>query len=577
MLLHNSDDEERYFNLFRDSTSFKISSSFEDDPFRTIILQACNRDSIRHAVIAIGALDQSTKADEQHGVSSSGRRSSNSNIHHKNAIRQYAQALAIMKKDVAEGRQDLRTTLLTCLVITLVESFHGNYALADAQINNGIELIRTWHSNHAQASAHPMGFSSPAPSIIEDGIVQIFGRLELQKLFWGNTRPTEVHLQHQDAGREVLNNMPTEFSTLYEARIYLELVVRRVNDWHYAMSTTYNQVEAGSHNSPELVPLEWLCVPLSRLPVSINLSAVNMENHQRQRQLHLQDCQSWSASFESFLQRNSRKRDVCGSILLRLAYKAARVIVLTSLVSDLSKIFGPLLIYLQSAKLMLVAGLESATSNMKEVVNLTAQIYSRINNLKPDEVAKFSLDYPPVTPLYFVGLNCRVRSIRHEAIQMMYASLQREGVVGSLFAAKTADWIRHIEEEHMDPVTSEIPEWARVTDVMINMNASARKADLLCKKVEATQFGLVKGEQRTVITWWSCIIKGLALDDGSIGDGAHEWPSLSPEERILNGSVGALDGRWGKNKGIMIRHTCFYTHSTIRSISSRIDTRWDFL
>lgn len=349
MLLHNSEDEERYFSLFRDSTSFKISPSFEDDPVRSIILQACNRDSIRHAVIAIGALDQSITADKQHGRFSSDREPSNSNIHHKNAIRQYAQALAIMKKDVAEGRQDLRTTLLTCLVITLVESFHGNYALADAQINNGIELIRTWHSNHADASAHPLGFSSPAPSVIEDGIIQIFGRLQLQTLFWRNTRPTEVHLQHQDAGREVLDNMPTEFGTLYEARIYLELVIRRAKDWFYVMGTTYKLAEAGSHGPSEAVPLEWLCVPLSRLHVSVSISAVEMENHQRQRQLHLQDCQSWLASFEALLQRSSRARDVCGSIMLRLAYKAARLIILTSLVSDLSKIISsPTLLFLKT-------------------------------------------------------------------------------------------------------------------------------------------------------------------------------------------------------------------------------------
>jgi len=72
-----------------------------------------------------------------------------------------------------------------------------------------------------------VGIHSPAPGTVEDEIVQAFARLDIQILTFIDVRTVEEHAEMIDEGQETIEKMPTQFSFLQEARIYLELTLRR--------------------------------------------------------------------------------------------------------------------------------------------------------------------------------------------------------------------------------------------------------------------------------------------------------------------------------------------------------------
>jgi hypothetical protein len=199
-----------------------------------MLLQACEIDSIARAAIAIGALDKNCQQGEDYRPTYLDQSGANMTSHHRAAVQQYAKAINIMKKDVAEGKQDVRTTLLTSLVIIVFESFHGNYMLADRQVHTAVELVRNWRSKYPNSKNHPVGFSSPAPDVLEDGLVQLFGRLKTHTVSFKDKREPAVHLWHREEGTEIVQAMPEVFQDIPQARKYLELITRRARHWGYS-------------------------------------------------------------------------------------------------------------------------------------------------------------------------------------------------------------------------------------------------------------------------------------------------------------------------------------------------------
>jgi hypothetical protein len=127
---------------------------------------------------------------------------------------------------------------------------------------------------------------------------------------------------------------------------------------------------------------------------------------------------------------------------------------------------------------------DSVAFETKEVVQMSDQIIAHLKSFQERTVAQFSFDYGPIIPLYFVGLNHRNGPIRKEAIQMLYATTTNEDACNTLFVAKSADWVRQVEEVSIDLETGRIPEWARIgylPYLNTNLNVTSRTTDLASK------------------------------------------------------------------------------------------------
>jgi hypothetical protein len=174
------------------------------------VLQTCQSDpSIRHAVVAIAALDftlESAKDFTRRG------KKDDADFHHQFALLQYSKAIRRMRDAASKGKQDLRTTLITCFAIVCFETFHGNHESALAQVKTGLELIEDWFIKNARLKSDGIGTVSPMPSVIEDELIHAFGRLDIQAMSFLDTRPIECHHHMKTYGQAGIEAMPAVFT-----------------------------------------------------------------------------------------------------------------------------------------------------------------------------------------------------------------------------------------------------------------------------------------------------------------------------------------------------------------------------
>ncbi|RQM08000.1 hypothetical protein DH86_00004267, partial [Scytalidium sp. 3C] len=178
----------------------------------SMLFGACTEASIRNAVIALTALHQASEAVQQSRSLSFDRLGLVANMHHRKAIEYYSKAIQIMRKAAASGKQDIRTTLVTCFMIFGFEAFHGNIALAVAQVHTGIALMQEWKQNY---------FCNKSPyRAPDDEVIETFLSLEVQIMTFLDERPYKSHVVLRQEYAEKIRNMPSCFASLWQASKY---------------------------------------------------------------------------------------------------------------------------------------------------------------------------------------------------------------------------------------------------------------------------------------------------------------------------------------------------------------------
>ena len=125
------------------------------------------------------------------------------------------------------GNQDVRIALINTMVIVCFEAYHGNYSLADKQIQIRLLLMDKWSKQYPAATQQPLEFASPASFVIEEDLLWKFCQLELGSLSWLASRSHAQHEACAEQGSNGLKNMSYPFSIIEEARAYLNLIMRR--------------------------------------------------------------------------------------------------------------------------------------------------------------------------------------------------------------------------------------------------------------------------------------------------------------------------------------------------------------
>jgi hypothetical protein len=123
-----SEEEHRFFQLYITKTATHLSGFYGPSLWNQIVLQASEaEESIRHAVISIGALDMNTVAGN------AGRKAKEMEDHHVFALKQYSKAINALrqKAEVLGTKYDLRTALVASLLSICFETYHGNYESAN--------------------------------------------------------------------------------------------------------------------------------------------------------------------------------------------------------------------------------------------------------------------------------------------------------------------------------------------------------------------------------------------------------------------------------------------------------------
>ncbi|KAH8679783.1 hypothetical protein BGZ60DRAFT_237056 [Tricladium varicosporioides] len=505
----NTEQEHRYFRLFSDTIITEIAPEFNPERWSRLILQACaSVESVRYAGIAIAALGKTLEASRSSrrrgsdGLSQRFRFSQEAKTHHQYALEQYHRAITLMRIDIASGRQNIRTTLISCIVIACFESLHGNQDIASRQIHAGIDLLNDWRTRqrHTDVSRHPLGFSSPNTSEVEDFLVQAFGRMEVQLMTFRDARSAECHTSLRTEGREVAIGMPIVFENLEQARVYLDLTMRRI--LHFSASPPFRlgrsqAYEITGSRNVVVIPDKWNgCASITPSTNSLPVSNIEERDVVAEAAALLSELQSWEKAFDPLLQSalTTRGTDAIMALTLSINATSAQLFRCVFAKSEMDTDM-----FLREFSHVVWAADLQVSLREEE-----AQKRKLVDGNEP--MLTFSFDLGILMPLYMVLMKCRHGPTRREALRILVRHKRREGLWDSDVLAGVARWVMRLEgqldeegatEENGNEDVLELER--RTRDRRVRFDWTERKAYVRCMQIDATTGQLV--ERNEVLKW----------------------------------------------------------------------------
>lgn len=389
------EQEYRYFGMFRESMAPLLSSYFNSGLWDRLVLQACESNpSIRQAIIAIAALNKTDELARLPSGSGTMRElsSARAHAHYKYALRQYGQAIQSMQHSVY-GTDDLRITLLSCIVITCFETLQGNYYVALRQIVIGHEILKGRFEGGSPTAPKQLG--------VEEELVQAFGFLAKRSRDCMSPKRYDAL---KGFGQARMSLMPREFQTLDDAKMYLKLLTQRQTHFITSMAPS---MSLGSVRVDES----------ERIP----------EKYATERESLLIELRNWHDSFAP---------------LLKSAREAA---------SNIEYLLETMVLQLTYFRYYFIAVVvpnsEQDSTDPRRFVPLFAQIVSLareiLQRMRESSAARtFDFEMQVVCPLYTVVQNCPDPILRQEAQELAQPWQQSAEFVNSFSSGQMTDWIR---------------------------------------------------------------------------------------------------------------------------------------
>ena len=458
--------ENRYFQYFRIQASSRLSEGCDVALWDRIILQACHHEpSVRHTVIAIGALSKSFQISAP-GIPVSAAEPSFATsrlvakLHRQFALSKYSKALEEIKVIATSPAVDIRKALISSLLIFTFEGLLGNRHAAISTAHTGFELLRNWTIRNVSSQSQIIGLSSPRPSIIEDDVVRAFGKLDLQICMCVDLRPLKFHMASKDYGDDVIACMPEQFSDLIEARALWELVMRRT--CHFA-STAFVATDSKSLS----VPFDGTAPGDTDVTSGDNIhstSAFVSDHAINERAKYAADIRRWSASFDPLLHR-LRQDLSCPE-----RYVAACLLRIQALAMTVS---------LAGLSFLNQMSYDEYLPEFAEIMDLVV-LYANVYNEGATDGSSprsFLLEQGLLFPLLLVVTRCRDRSIRRRAIRVLQ-TWHSEGLGDNAQLAQIGLFMMEVEEEGVE--SEVIPERSRAIFTRINEDGYQRKGLIQC-------------------------------------------------------------------------------------------------
>lgn len=164
-------------------------------------------------------------------------------------------------------------------MIICFKSYSGDYESAIRQAIIGLDLIE------ARAADSPR-VQLELPSV-EEELIHTFARLDIQAMSFIDPRPPTRHAILKDSGQDQIDSMPEQFSCWKEARVFLNLVGRRM--LHFMSS-----ILPESHSTGCLTFDVLLSIP---------------DEYHEEREKHLQELLRWHSAFSSLKDAHGTETD----------------------------------------------------------------------------------------------------------------------------------------------------------------------------------------------------------------------------------------------------------------------------
>ena len=520
--------EGQYFQVFRTHTASELSGFFDSEFWTRSVLQESHSEaSIRHAVVALGALYKTLeKASESPPGSPDGNYSGDTVPNHFNfALQQYGKALRRLRESIQDSEtRSQRTILISIVLFTCFQSFMGDHKAAICQIQSGLRLLE----ERRQESRQPL--IRRRDDVVEDELVQMFTRLAIQAKSYdmafhfpppyviqltpkhnNNNDPTFPQSPSSPSAASTASmedvHIPERFANSQEARSVLDSMCERIMRFNEALSSFY----AGPNNI---------------LPASIKSSGQGFSTQ----------LQQWSQAFEPLLHNRripgiSNTERACIDVLKMIQLMTTVLFLMGYSTSEMhfDNFFQPFKQIVELAKEVVVdEELSLAQARCGDLLkcrhrhnasNMGAQFsgiarYGQTTGYHPEDSylhikASFALDLGIVPPLFVVATKCRDRKLRREAIRLLLSSPRREGMWDSILCGKAAGWIMEVEEEGLTPFdsfdplsfTQVVAEDQRVMVKEILFDLQQREATLRCGTRGAREEDFDPRARETKMAW----------------------------------------------------------------------------
>jgi hypothetical protein len=315
-------------------------------------------------------------------------------------------------------------------------------------------------SRQSDPQQHPQGFSSPAPDGVEDYLVQTFGRMEIQAMSVFDPRPVETHQALKGEGKQKVQQMPNPFSSVEQARVYLDLITRRLMHYNHSIHPRggsqkslpgkQNPMPWADTSVPE--PMPWIDsnIPVQNPPPSLSSSDVRAEQSSL-----AQEFINWIEAFAPILSmsRTSGDQDAISALTLSISAITSQISLHAAFFTNESDydMFLPEFKSIVQYSTLLLSLLEqqqlwrSSTSPFESKPN--SHTLEKPEQTERGLALRFSFDIAVVPPLYTVVIKCRDPHIRRAALKLLDRYPRREGVWDSVAVAGLGRWVMALEEE----------------------------------------------------------------------------------------------------------------------------------
>ena len=204
-------EEKRGFDFFLRNTAAELSGYYDSSFWEKLILAASvQKPSLRHAVIALGALHEDFS--QKRLVTSTPSEDQKTQF----ALNQYAKSMAALRRSLSTEREEPLTALMSCILFVCFDSLRGWFESAMVHLQSGLRILRE------------MRRSSTGIHIIEDSIAPLFMRLSIQSIIYVDARnrheKTDFARKLMDVSRKEIV-ISEEFESLEEARNALDQAV----------------------------------------------------------------------------------------------------------------------------------------------------------------------------------------------------------------------------------------------------------------------------------------------------------------------------------------------------------------
>ncbi|KAI0133152.1 hypothetical protein F4776DRAFT_626239 [Hypoxylon sp. NC0597] len=447
MLPFNS-REGQYFQLFRERTASELSGFFDSSFWTRSVLQECHsEESIRHSVVALGALYKTLEKMSESPPSSPSSAvvdpTDNAVQHKEVAFKHYSLALNSILNSTRQDQASQRMSLMAIVLLACFDSFIGDHKQAIVQIQNGLRLLDTLRAQRRNA------FLPQPEEPVEQDLVQMFTRLAIQAKSYDMAfhfpQPFVIRLTPQstehpatpcsDGGSPVSTSslqIPEIFQSLHEARL--------------AWDSLCEQMMRFTENMFTFTPA---MSPMGVLPNSLRQYGAGFA----------EKLAMWSRAFEPIL--------ISRSTPSKSNQEKTAIAVL-----KMNQTMGEILFYMTFSDTELQ--FDAHLQQFKDIVNLAMEVvgdeerraaakrcpdplFCHHQPTHPDVFGgqctarhikpSFSADLGIVPPLFVAATKCRDAVTRRQAIQLLRTSARREGMWDSELAARIGMWVMTIEED----------------------------------------------------------------------------------------------------------------------------------